>query len=95
MDGDQLIGEIAAAGYEVRHHTLDDVHRVYLRGPNPFAPIRLVGMVIVRDRRVRYAEMLGVIFPWWGATDESPDERAVVVDKSLELLRDLLEANPA
>lgn len=63
---DRIVDAVTDAGYTIRHDTADDVHRIYQ--PDPIyrdGADKLVGMVIVREGAVRYAELLGKIYPWW------------------------------
>jgi hypothetical protein len=80
----RILEAARAAGYEVRHHTADDVEKIYVKGANPFEPLRLVGMVIVRQGRVRYAEMHGRLFPWW----TGPYQDAVEADKLIAHIKE-------
>lgn len=62
----RILETARAAGYEVKHSEVDDVHRLYVPAPGPWVPpTRLVGMVIIREGRVVYAELRGRLFAWW------------------------------
>ena len=86
---EQIQDAIIDSGYTMRHDLVDGVHRIYAPAkptgetlgwlPDGFSemPEMLVGMVIVRQGVVRYAEMLGKIYPWWtpdSVTRESTDQ---------------------
>ena len=104
---DQIFDAVTDAGYTMRHDTVDDVHRIYAPAkptgetlgwlPDGFSemPEMLVGMVIVRQGVVRYAEMLGKIYPWWTKEPEAAERVGSATYEMTDQLIRWIWGNPA
>ena len=73
---EQTLDAIRSAGFLVILDPTDRVHRIrWPRELTSTAGPVLVGMVIIRDGCIRYAEFRGDVFAWWGNDDRSAKHR--------------------
>jgi hypothetical protein len=70
---DALLASARSGGFAVRYNEDDAVHRILeptSRGNST------VGLVMIREGRIMYAEFDRTIYPWWGRSDLSPEYAA-------------------
>lgn len=83
----EVLDAIRTAGYLTVLDLEDHVYRIREpQGMDGGTP-RLVGLLVVRQHRIRYAEFRGQVFAWWGVAENSPEHR-----DSLWLLLDAISA---
>lgn len=67
----EVLDALRAAGFLTVLDLEDHVYRVREpQGLDGGAPV-LVGLVVVRQHRIRYAEFHRQVFAWWGMTENS------------------------
>lgn len=75
-----VLDALRTAGFLTVLDLEDHVYRVRepqgLDGGGP----RLVGLVIVRNHRIRYAELYGQVFAWWGDVENTIAHRQSLED---------------
>lgn len=79
-----ILADLRSGGYAIRYNDDDGVHRIM--APSAYGNTA-VGLIVVRNDRIAYAEFDGRVFPWWGR----PEDTALYDDALANLAADVLE----
>lgn len=58
-----LIASLRSGGFAIRYNEDDAVHRILEPTPHGNST---VGLIVIREQRIVYAEFDRVVYPWWG-----------------------------
>lgn len=73
-----VLSSLRSAGYAIRYEEPTAVYRIVEpRGLDRAGAV--VGLVIVRNRRIVFAEFLRRLYPYWGRAADTNDYREVLV----------------
>lgn len=64
-----LIALLRSGGFAIRYNEDDGVHRILAPSQNGNT---IVGLIVIREQRIHYAEFDRRIFPWWGRSTSDP-----------------------
>lgn len=79
-----VLADLRSGGYGVRFNDEDGVHRIVAPGARG---METVGLLLIRNDRIAYAEFNGRVFPWWGR----PEEAALYDEALTNLEADVLD----
>lgn len=59
----RLLADLRSGGYAIRYNEDDAVHRIM--APAAYGNTT-VGIIVIREQRINYAEFDRTVYPWWG-----------------------------
>lgn len=65
----RLLAKLRSGGYATRYNEDDGVHRIM--APAEYGNTT-VGLIVIREGRINYAEFDNTVFPWWGRSNVDP-----------------------